>query len=100
VPNLVRRRGLKPRLRPDPRLWLTLLYRPRHLGRRPNGKHGHVVDYHHVIHSLRRKPMAVLKLFPRPACPGAKALLAGESERRACRVMVGPLALAHERGRE
>src|ERR1700712_4369172 len=23
-----------------------------------NGKHGHVVDYHHVIHALRRKPMA------------------------------------------
>ena len=24
-----------------------------------NGKHGHIVDYRHVIHSLRRKPMAV-----------------------------------------
>ena len=37
------------------------------------GKHGHVVDYRHVIHSLRRKPMALLNLvyrdhlFPRPA---------------------------------
>lgn len=36
-----------------------------------NGAHGHVVDYHHVIHSLRRKPMALMKLvyhnqiFPR-----------------------------------
>lgn len=35
-----------------------------------NGKHDHVVNYHHVIHSLRRKPMALLhlvyrdKLFP------------------------------------
>jgi hypothetical protein len=29
----------------------------------PNGKHGHVVDYRHVIHSLRRKPMAI-------GCPG------------------------------
>lgn len=38
-----------------------------------NGKHGHVVDYHHVIHALRRKPMALLslvyrdQLFPREA---------------------------------
>jgi hypothetical protein len=36
-----------------------------------NGKHGHVVDYRHVIHSLRRKPMALRglvyrdSLFPR-----------------------------------
>ena len=39
----------------------------------PNGKHGHVVDYRHVIHSLRRKPMALMglvyrdQLFPRQA---------------------------------
>src|ERR1700726_3331675 len=39
----------------------------------PNGKHGHVGDYRHVIHSLRRKPMALLnlvyreQLFPRRA---------------------------------
>ncbi len=38
-----------------------------------NGKHGHVVDYRHVIHSLRRKPMALMglvyrdSLFPREA---------------------------------
>jgi hypothetical protein len=38
-----------------------------------SGKHGHVVDYHHVIHALRRKPMALLslvyrdQLFPRDA---------------------------------
>lgn len=38
-----------------------------------NGNHEHVVDYRHVIHSLRRKPMALLKLvyrnhlFPRDA---------------------------------
>src|SRR3546814_7324019 len=25
-----------------------------------SGKHGHVVDYRHVIHALRRKPMALL----------------------------------------
>ena len=39
----------------------------------PNGRHGHVIDYRHVIHSLRRKPMALLnlvyrdQLFPRRA---------------------------------
>ena len=39
--------------------------------RAANGKHGHVIDYRHVIHSLRRKPMALLnlvyrdQLFPR-----------------------------------
>jgi hypothetical protein len=31
----------------------------------PSGKHGHVVDYRHVIHSLRRKPMALLNLVYR-----------------------------------
>ena len=37
------------------------------------GKHDHVVDYRHVIHALRRKPMALLnlvyrdQLFPREA---------------------------------
>ena len=44
-------------------------------GRPPqgSGKHGHVVDYHHVIHALRKKPMALLnlvyrdQLFPRRA---------------------------------
>ena len=39
----------------------------------PNGKHGHVINYRHVIHALRRKPMALLNLvyrdqiFPREA---------------------------------
>src|SRR5712664_3138473 len=70
----------------------------------PNGKHGHVIDYRHVIHSLRRKPMALLnlvyraQLFPRRAYALAfEALLAGIGERPACRAMVGLLALAHER---
>jgi len=31
----------------------------------PNGKHDQVVDYRHVIHSLRRKPMALLNLVYR-----------------------------------
>jgi Mu transposase-like protein len=74
---------------------------------RPNGNHGHVVDYRHVIHSLRQKPMALLnlvyrdQLFPRPAYKRAfEALLAREGERRACRTMVGLLQLAHERACE
>jgi hypothetical protein len=78
-------------------------------GRPPqgSGKHGHVVDYHHVIHALRRKPMALLnlvyreQLFPRRAYTRAfEALLAMESETQACRTMVGLLALAHDRACE
>ena len=67
-------------------------------------KHGHVVDYRHVIHALRRKPMALLnlvyreQLFPRRAYRRAfETLLASEGEKRACRTMVGLLALAHDR---
>lgn len=73
----------------------------------PSGKRGHVVDYRHVIHALRRKPMALLnlvyreQLFPRRAYQRAfEALLAGHSEREACRTMVGLLALAHDRACE
>jgi hypothetical protein len=78
-------------------------------GRPPqgSGKHGHVVDYHHVIHALRRKPMALLnlvyrdQLFPRRAYARAfEALLAAESDQQACRTMVGLLALAHDRACE
>jgi hypothetical protein len=67
-------------------------------------KHGHVVDYRHVIHALRRKPMALLnlvyreQLFPRRAYQRAfETLLASDGEKRACRTMVGLLALAHDR---
>jgi hypothetical protein len=73
----------------------------------PSGKHGHIVDYRHVIHALRRKPMALLnlvyreQLFPRRAYQRAfEALLASEGEKRACRTMVGLLALAHDRACE
>jgi hypothetical protein len=73
----------------------------------PNGKHGHVIDYRHVIHSLRRKPMALLnlvygdQLFPRRVYARVfDALLAGIGEIPACRAMVGLLALAHERACE
>ncbi len=78
-------------------------------GRPPqsSGKHGHVVDYRHVIHALRKKPMALLnlvyrdQLFPRRAYALAfEALLAKQSEKQACRTMVGLLALAHDRGCE
>jgi len=72
-----------------------------------SGKHGHVVSYHHVIHALRRKPMALLnlvyrdQLFPRDAYRRTfDALLAELGERPACRRMVDLLALAHDRGCE
>jgi transposase InsO family protein len=71
---------------------------------RPDGKRAHMVDYRHVIHALRRKPMALLnlvyreQLFPRPVYARAfEALLAGGGEKQACRSMVALLALAHER---
>ena len=71
------------------------------------GRHGHVVDYRHIIHSLRRKPMALLNLvyrdalFPRPAYRLTwESLLAAGDPRAACKTMVSLLALAHECGCE
>ena len=71
------------------------------------GKHAHVVDYRHVIHALRRKPMALLnlvyrdQLFPRDAYrPTFDRLLEKLPEKSACRLMVDLLALAHDRGCE
>jgi hypothetical protein len=80
-------------------------------GRRPGGvlegRNGHVIDYRHIIHALRRKPMALLnlvyrdRLFPREAYRHAwEALIASQPARNACRIMVGLLALAHERACE
>ena len=77
-------------------------------GRSPDhNKRAQVVDYRHVIHALRRKPMALLnlvyrdQLFPRAAYALAfEALLAGTGEKPACRTMVGLLALAHDRACE
>lgn len=77
-------------------------------GRAPgNGKNGHVIDYRHVIHSLRRKPMALLglvyrdRLFPRDAYRRTfEQLVEHLPERAACRTMVELLALAHERACE
>jgi hypothetical protein len=71
------------------------------------GKHAHVVDYRHVIHALRRKPMALLnlvyrdQLFPRDAYRRTfDRLLEKLPEKSACRIMVDLLALAHDRGCE
>jgi hypothetical protein len=73
----------------------------------PNGRHDQVVDYRHIIHALRRKPMALLnlvyrdRLFPRDAYRHAfEALRAALPERQACRITVDLLALAHDRGCE
>lgn len=72
-----------------------------------NGKHGHVVDYRHVIHALRRKPMALLslvyrdQLFPREAYRRTFEFLCEQlSERAACKAMVELLSLAHDRACE
>jgi hypothetical protein len=72
-----------------------------------SGKRDHVVDYRHVIHALRRKPMALLslvyrdQLFPRDAYRQTfDRLLEKLPEKSACRIMVDLLALAHERGCE
>src|SRR4051794_21391081 len=70
-------------------------------------KGGHVVDYHHVIHALRKKPMALNnlvyrdQLFPRPAYARAfEALQQSLGDKRACKSTVELLALAHDRGCE
>ncbi|MDV2968554.1 IS21 family transposase [Nitratireductor aquimarinus] len=72
-----------------------------------SGKHDQVVNYRHVIHSLRRKPMALLnlvyrdQLFPREAYRRTFDLLIERlPERQACRIMVELLSIAHERGCE
>ena len=72
-----------------------------------NGKHGHVIDYRHIIHALRRKPGALLslvyrdQLFPRDAYRQIfDRLLDTIAEKPACRLMVDLLALAHDRGCE
>ena len=73
----------------------------------PNGSHRHVVNYHHVIHSLRKKPMAPLglvyrdDLFPRRAFRDTfTSLLEQNGDKLACPVTVELLALAHDRGCE
>lgn len=72
-----------------------------------DGRHDQVVNYHHVIHSLRKKPMALLglvyrdKLFPRPEYRRAFEMLSAKlSDKQACKITVELLALAHDRGCE
>lgn len=67
----------------------------------------HVVDYRHVIHALRRKPMALVnlvyrdRLIPRAAYKRLfETLREHGDDRRACKVTVELLALAHERACE
>ena len=74
---------------------------------RSNGTHGHVVNYRHVIHSLRKKPMALMnlvyrdQLFPREAYRQTFELAVSRMpERQACRLTVKLLAIAHEHGCE
>lgn len=72
-----------------------------------DGRHDQVVNYHHVIHSLRKKPMALRglvyrdKLFPRQEYRKTfEALVERLSDRQACKIAVELLALAHDRGCE
>ena len=74
---------------------------------KPDGGRGHVVDYHHVIHALKRKPMALLdlvyrdQLFPRQVYARTFEFLLDRLEPRpACKIMVKLLALAHDRACE
>ncbi len=67
----------------------------------------HVVNYRHVIHSLKTRPMALMnlvyrdELFPREAYRRCfEAALERADERSACRLTVKLLALAHEEGCE
>jgi len=72
-----------------------------------DGKHGHVIDYHHVIHALRRKPMALLNLVYRDQLWPREAyrhmfdhVYERLGARAACKLMVDLLSLAHDRGCE
>jgi hypothetical protein len=74
---------------------------------KPDNKGGHVVNYRHVIHALRKKPMALLnliyrdQLFPRPAFARVFETLRQQAgDKQACKITVELLALAHESGCE
>lgn len=79
---------------------------PRARGQK-SGDRVHVINYHHVIHALKRKPGALANsiyrdsLFPRTEYVLVwKALQATLSRRDACRRMVDILFLAHEENAE
>jgi len=79
---------------------------PRARGR-GDGHRVHVINYHHVIHALRRKPQALWSsiyrdsLFPRTEYAAAWQVLQRDLPRRdACRRMVDLLFIAHDRACE
>jgi transposase InsO family protein len=72
-----------------------------------DNRRAHIVDYRHVIHALRAKPGALPglvyrdQLFPRDAYRRLyDAAMEALPERAACKLVVGALAIAHERGCE
>lgn len=72
-----------------------------------DGKRGYVIDYHHVIHALRRKPMALLNLVYRDQLWPREAdrhrfdhLCERLCARAACKLIVELLSLAHDRACE
>lgn len=74
---------------------------------RGDGHRVHVINYHHVIHALRRKPQALWSsiyrdsLFPRTEYADAWKVLQRDLPRRdACRRMVDLLFIAHDRACE
>ena len=74
---------------------------------RNDGMRIHCINYHHVIHALRRKPQALAdsvyrdSIFPRPEYAKAWAALSKDlSRKNACRRMVDLLCLAHDDGCE
>lgn len=110
VPSRLIGHRLRARLHDDR---LDLFLGATHLMTLPRGRgygedrRSHVVDYRHVIHALRRKPMALPgliyrdQLFPRDAYRRLyEAAMAVLPEKLACRLTVDSLALAHERGCE
>ena len=72
-----------------------------------DSRRAHVVDYRHVIHALRAKPGALPglvyrdQLFPRDAYRRLyDAAMEALPQKAACKLVVGALAIAHERGCE
>lgn len=85
----------------------TLVVSHRRARGRGDGHRVHVINYHHVIHALRRKPQALWSsiyrdsLFPRTEYAVAWKILQRDLSRRdACRRMVDLLFIAHDQGCE
>jgi hypothetical protein len=112
VPSRLIGHDLKARIFDD-RIELLLAGRPIETlprGRAPKGgrgAHAHVIDYRHIIHSLRKKPQALANLvyrdqiFPRSEYRRCwEAIEAAMPRAEACRLMVGLLWLAHDQACE